>query len=69
LPAVASIIASTSQVRDLWQVFKIDQPALDFFESDARRPPIWFLNERARAFVKLFGALGGNQHLEESIIA
>jgi hypothetical protein len=27
------------------------------------------LNERTRASVKLFGALGGNQHLEELIIA
>ena len=32
MPAVASIIASTSQVRDLWQVFKTDQTALDLFE-------------------------------------
>jgi hypothetical protein len=50
-------------------VFKIDQPALDLFDRGARRPRIWILNERARAFVKLFGALGGNQYLEESIIA
>jgi len=68
MPADISIIAPTSQVRDLRHEFKTDQPALDLFERDARCPRIRILNERTRAFVNLFGALGGNQHFEEPII-
>jgi len=68
MPADISIITPTSQVRDLRHKFKTDQSAIDLFERDARRSRIRILNERARAFVNLFGALGGNQYFEEPVI-
>lgn len=44
--------------------FKPDQPLLDLYEGDARRPRIWRLNKRTRAFLNLFCAVGSNQHFE-----
>ena len=38
LPAIASIIAPTSQIRVLGYEFEADQPLLDFFERDTRSP-------------------------------